>query len=1132
MNLLKALAGSAVLAGLLLGTGGCELITSPDRSKIEPTGGGGAGGETGGGGSGGMPTGGGGTGGGCVPVDDKKECTDDVCDANGMPVSNPKTAGDACTEGGGSVCDGNGNCVECLQDANCTAPQVCDDKNMCVDPTCRDGKLNGSETDQDCGGPDCPACVDGKVCVTGTDCESGVCADDGSGGLLCAVPVCGDGVQNGDDGCDDGNMENGDGCDNNCKPTGCGNGAVDSNEQCDDGNPDNGDGCDNNCKTTACGNGIETMGEACDDGNLDDGDGCDSNCTMTGCGNGVTTGTEACDDGNQTNGDGCDNNCTIPGCGNGVQAGTEACDDGNQTNGDGCDNNCTVTACGNGIPAGTEACDDGNQTNGDGCDNNCTASACGNGVQAGTEACDDGNNVNGDGCDNNCTVTACGNGILTGTEACDDGNTANGDCCDSACQVEAGCETEPNNTCGAEDGPLTPNPTALFKGGITPSGDLDIFSFTLAGPGVQSVKIESFQGYTAGSCTSIDTEIQLRAPDCTTVLITDDDDGLSTCSLIDPTVDVAARKLAPGTYFVRANEYNNDASIAQYSVQVTIISTCGNGVVEPTESCDDGDIDNGDGCSNLCNVEPGFFCQGNMPSVCAAPEVNCGDGVDNNGAFGIDALDPSCQVPGFTACAAGQQLFVIPNSTSVAIPDATPAGITSNVTVSNAGTIARVAVLYNITHAFDADVDVSLVTPLPSTIDICSDNGSSGDNFVNTLLDPTCATNVTAGSAPFTGCFIPENAAQVTALGGQSANGTWGLKVVDDASPDPGVLNSWTLVLCTTVCGDGQTGGAEQCDDGNMTNGDGCDNNCKTTACGNGVQTGTEACDDGNTTNGDGCDNNCTVSGCGNGIVAGAEACDDGNGDGADGCTTCVVDPGYTCTGSPSTCTFTCGNGTLSGNEQCDDGDLDPGDGCSATCTIEAGFQCTSAPPSACTAQEVACDDGADNDGDGNMDAADADCAVPAYFPACGAGEALKIYRSVNVPQAIPDTNATGITSAINVSGSGTIQRLAVLFDITHEFDGDVDMTLTPPGAAGLDICSDNGGGGLDFTATVLDTTCATNVTAGSAPFSGCFKPEASFASFTGSTAGNGVWTLKVVDDGFGDIGTLNSWAILLCTTP
>jgi hypothetical protein len=60
--------------------------------------------------------------------------------------------------------------------------------------TCSDAEQNGDETDVDCGGPVCPACVEGSGCSVGSDCTSGVC----SAGV-CQAPACTDAVQNGDE---------------------------------------------------------------------------------------------------------------------------------------------------------------------------------------------------------------------------------------------------------------------------------------------------------------------------------------------------------------------------------------------------------------------------------------------------------------------------------------------------------------------------------------------------------------------------------------------------------------------------------------------------------------------------------------------------------------------------------------------------------------------------------------------------------------------------------------------------------------------------------------------------------------------------------------------------------------------
>ena len=58
---------------------------------------------------------------------------------------------------------------------------------------------------------------------------------------------------------------------------------------------------------------------------------------------------------------------------------------------------------------------------------------------------------------------------------------------------------------------------------------------------------------------------------------------------------------------------------------------CGDGAIVPgLESCDDGNGDPGDGCSQTCTIEPSFVCSG-LPSVCSLPVdvrfIACSDGV-------------------------------------------------------------------------------------------------------------------------------------------------------------------------------------------------------------------------------------------------------------------------------------------------------------------------------------------------------------------------------------------------------------------------------------------------------------------------------------------------------------------------
>jgi len=106
-----------------------------------------------------------------------------------------------------------------------------------------------------------------------------------------------------------------------------------------------------------------------------------------------------------------------------------------------------------------------------------------------------------------------------------------------------------------------------------------------------------------------------------------------------------------------------------------------------------------------------------------------------------------------------------------------------------------------------------------------------------------------------------------------------------------------------------------------------------------------------------------------------------------------------------------------------------------------------------------------------------------------------------------------------------------VLVNITHTFDGDVDITLTSPGATAFDVSSNNGSSGDHYTATLFDSTCATSITAGTPPYSGCFSPEATFAPLA-TTSATGAWQLKAADDSSGIAGTFNNWRLVLCTTP
>ena len=126
------------------------------------------------------------------PANDMKECTTDTCKADGMTMHTSVNAGTACSEGGGKVCNNAGACVECITMAECTvAGEICQGGN-CVEPACANAMKDGSETDVDCGGPECNPCGTNKTCMAPKDCISVVCI-----GNKCQQATCSDLAKNG-----------------------------------------------------------------------------------------------------------------------------------------------------------------------------------------------------------------------------------------------------------------------------------------------------------------------------------------------------------------------------------------------------------------------------------------------------------------------------------------------------------------------------------------------------------------------------------------------------------------------------------------------------------------------------------------------------------------------------------------------------------------------------------------------------------------------------------------------------------------------------------------------------------------------------------------------------------------------
>lgn len=119
---------------------------------------------------------------------------------------------------------------------------------------------------------------------------------------------------------------------------------------------------------------------------------------------------------------------------------------------------------------------------------------------------------------------------------------------------------------------------------------------------------------------------------------------------------------------------------------------------------------------------------------------------------------------------------------------------TSTVKIAGAtGAITDIDVTVDIDHTFDGDLDVVLVSPSGTRVQLFADVGGSGDNFTNTTLDDEANTAITNGVAPFTGRFRPEGS--LAALDGEDPNGIWTLEIQDTSFLDEGTLNGWSLAM-------------------------------------------------------------------------------------------------------------------------------------------------------------------------------------------------------------------------------------------------------------------------------------------------------------------------------------------------
>lgn len=105
----------------------------------------------------------------------------------------------------------------------------------------------------------------------------------------------------------------------------------------------------------------------------------------------------------------------------------------------------------------------------------------------------------------------------------------------------------------------------------------------------------------------------------------------------------------------------------------------------------------------------------------------------------------------------------------------------------------------------------------------------------------------------------------------------------------------------------------------------------------------------------------------------------------------------------------------------------------------------------------------------------------------------------------------------------------SVCVNIEHSNDSDIEIRLQAPNGVVIELSTDNGGSGNNYTNTCFSPSAVTPIIDGMAPFTGDFQPEGNWGDLTGTNV-EGNWVLLVSDDQNGFGGTFIDWSITFNT--
>jgi len=431
--------------------------------------------------------------------------------------------------------------------------------------------------------------------------------------------------------------------------------------------------------------------------------------------------------------------------------------------------------------------------------------------------------------------SVCGDGVIEGSETCDDTNVVAGDGCSDVCVLEAGwvCTGSPtvcvptcaplaaarvlNCASGMVSGDTADGTTAVSEyecETFTYPSNEEVWAFTNEMATDVDVRIVATRG-----TSTRDADLYVLEADstvsCGEAACADSSTGTSGTE----TVDFVAT--AGENFFVAYDIYNAPVATTDYTLTVTCTPrVCGDGTRAASEGCDDANVVAGDGCSATCTVEPLFTCTGTAPSVCTGTCPNgtvqaaAGETCDDNNSTPGDGCSATCAIEAGFACSGapsvcvplaangtcGTATAVTANATFTDVPYLTGGPRTLGASCGGGG--GNTTLFYAVTVPANSLVTVTTTGTLVRVL-----------MTQNTCADATCAT--ATDSAPETATIINATASPFTRV----------VSVRPYSSPGSGTV-SIAFAYTTVVCGDGIRNGAETCDDGNATAGDGCSGAC------------------------------------------------------------------------------------------------------------------------------------------------------------------------------------------------------------------------------------------------------------------------------------------------------------------